>query len=232
MGDLRRRGAGWTARADSLAVRFSAAPARVLAALLAANVVLGAAGVWVGLTFFDDPAVYFRELAPGTWLSAAHMLAAAAVARAIHRRRHESFWSLCAAVLAGMAVVELTQPTVFLGKWMQTELGLRAPQGIADVDSILVVGMLAALAAVVLPRALVLLEHPRALALLAVGAAVGAASQTLDTLWPVSAWEFVVEDGLKALAEPFVVAGFLVVLAEHRPDSAPAVSARTATGSA
>lgn len=204
----------------------------MLGVLLAANVVVATAGVWLGAALLDDPAAYFRELAPGTWLSAAHILAAAVVARAIHRRRsdrsrrwYEDFWGLCAAGLGGLAVVELTQPTVFVGKWLQYDLGLRPPGGVADIDAMLLVALLTVLAGALLPRALVLLAHPRALALFAVGVALGVASQGLDTLWPVSTWEFVVEDGLKALAQPFLVTGFLLVLADRRADGASPVSA-------
>jgi hypothetical protein len=83
---------------------------------------------------------------------------------------------------------------------------------------LLVSALLVGLAVVVLSRARALLAHPWALALLVAGGALGAASQTLDALWPVSAWGFVVEDGLKSIAEPFIIVGFLVVLATHRGD--------------
>jgi hypothetical protein len=175
-------------------------------------------GVALGLVLLDDPALYFRELMPGTLLSAAHFVAAALVARAIHRRDrigrrwYDSFWGLSAVVLAVLAVVELTQPTVFLGKWLQNEVGVRAPAGLADVDGTLVTMLLVMVAAVLAVRALEVVRHPRALVLFAGAAALGATSQFIDATARVSAWEFVVEDSLKALAGPFLVAGYLAAL--------------------
>jgi hypothetical protein len=214
----------WALAADARALAWSESPRRALGLLLGANLALGAVGVGAGAALAGDPALYFRELAPGTWLSAAQIVAAAVVARAIHlrhrddgaRRWHQSLWGLAAVMLAGLAVVELAQPTVFAGKWLQSELGVRARSGIADVDAVLVVTLLVALLLILLPHARALFEHPRALLLLGAGFALGAASQALDSLWPVSDWEFVVEDGLKLLAEPFVLAGLLVVLASRR----------------
>jgi hypothetical protein len=206
------------AAADAAAVRFSSRPGAVLGWLLAANVVLAAAGVAVGLVLMDDAALYFRELMPGTLLSAAHILAAALVALAIHRRDprgrpwHESFWGLSAVLLAVLVVVELGQPTVFLSKWVQKDLGLRAPAGIADVDGLLVAFLLTAVAAILAARALDLLRYPRALVVFAGAALLGATSQFIDATSRVSEWEFVVEDGVKALAGPFLLAGYLIVL--------------------
>ena len=217
---VRGRVGRWAATADAQALRWSATPGRALALLLGVNVALGAAGIGLGLALLGDPALYFRELAPGTWISAGQIAAAAVVARAIHgrqaegsRRWFESFWGLCAAALAVLALVELTQPTVFAGKWLQSEAGVHAPSGIADVDAVLVVSLLVGLLVILLPHARPLLEHPRAVLLLGAGLALGAASQALDSLWRVSEWEFVVEDGLKLLAEPFILVGLLVVLA-------------------
>ena len=213
-----RRFARWLAAADALAVRYSARPVVVLAWLLAANAVLAAAGVAVGLVVLDDPALYFRELMPGTLLSAAHILAAAVVARAIHRRDPrkrrwlESFWGLSAVLLTALVVVELAQPTVFLSHWLRDDLGLRAPSGIADLDGLLMTFVLAAVAVVLAARALDVLRYPRALALFACAALLGATSQFIDATFRVSAWEFILEDGVKALAGPFLLAGYLVVL--------------------
>jgi hypothetical protein len=213
-----RRLARGVAAADAAAVRYSARPGVVLAWLLAANVVLASAGVAAGLVVLDDPALYFRELMPGTLLSAAHILAAAVVARAIHRRDprerrwFESFWGLSAVLLAALVVVELAQPTVFLSHWLRDDLGLRAPSGIADLDGLLMTFVLAAVAVTLAARALDVLRYPRALALFACAASLGATSQFIDATFRVSAWEFVLEDGVKALAGPFLLAGFLVVL--------------------
>jgi hypothetical protein len=214
--------------ADALAVRWSFAPGAVLRWLLAANVGLGAAGVSLGLMLRDDPALYFREMMPGTWLSGAQILAAAVIARAIHRREHgggrrwhESLWGLSAVMLVAFAVVELTQPTVFLGKWLQSHADVRAPLGISDVDAVLLIALLAGAGAVLATRAGALLRHPRALPLFACAGALVAASQAIDATFAVSAWEFVVEDGLKALAEPFLIAGYLVVLGRVIASSRP-----------
>ena len=207
----------WILAGDAAAVRYSARPGAVLGWLLAANVVLATVGVAAG-SLAGDPALYFRELMPGTWLSAGHILAAAVTARAIHRRDprgrrwYESFWGLSAVLLAGLAVVELTQPTVFLSKWLQNDAGLRAPSAIVDLDGMMMAFVLGAVAVILAARALEVLRHPRALGLFAAAAALGAVSQFIDATSRVSTWEFVVEDGVKALAGPFLVAGYLVVL--------------------
>ena len=208
---------GRLATADALAVRYSARPSLVVAVLLPANVVLAAAGVAVGV-LVGDPALYFRELMPGTLLSAAHLLAAALVARAIHRRDprarrwHESFWGLSAALLTVLVVVELTQPTTVLSKWLQSDVGVRAPSGFVDVDGLMVALLLVGVAGILALRSLELLRHPRALAFFACAAAFGAASQYMDATVRVSAWQFVLEDGTKALAGPFLLAGYLAAL--------------------
>ena len=192
---------------------------RVLACLLAANVVLAAAGVALGHLLLDDPALYFRELMPGTLLNAAHLLAAAIAARAVHRRDprlrrwHESFWGLSAVLLTALVVIELAQPTVYLGHWLRDDLGLRPPAGVADLDGLLMAFLLAGVAATLAARALDVLRQPRALVLFACAALLGATSQFIDATARVSAWEFVVEDTVKALAGPFLLAGYLVALA-------------------
>jgi hypothetical protein len=204
--------------ADAAAVRYSVRPGAVLAWLLAANVVLAAAGVTAGHVVLDDPALYFRELMPGTLLSAAHILAAAVAARAIHRRDPrerrwlESFWGLSAVLLAALVIVELAQPTIYLSHWLRDDLGLRAPLGIADLDGLLMTFVLAAVAVMLAARARDVLRHPWALASFACAALLGATSQYIDATFRVSAWEFVLEDGVKALAGPFLLAGYLVVL--------------------
>jgi hypothetical protein len=204
--------------ADAAAVRWSPRTGSVLVWLLAANALLAAAGVGLGLLLFDDAALWFRELMPGTLLSAAHMLAAAVTARAIHRREpsrrrwYESFWGLSATLLAVLAAVELTQPTVFFSHWLRDTHGVRAPEGISDVDGLLVTLLLVAVVATLAPRALVLLRYPRALAFFAGAALLAAASQFIDATARVSEWEFVVEDGAKALAGPFLLAGYLAAL--------------------
>lgn len=204
--------------ADATAIRYSAEPGVVLAWLLTANVVLGAAGVALGLGLLDDPALYFRELMPGTLLSAAQILAAALVARSIHlrdrrgRRWPESFWGLSAVLLSVLVVVELAQPMVYLSHWLRDDYGLRAPLGISDIDGLLMSLMLAAVAALLALRARDVFRYPRALGLFACAALLGATSQFIDATFRVSAWEFVVEDSAKALAGAFLLAGYLAVL--------------------
>ena len=206
------------AAADATAVRYSARPGAVLAWLLAANVVLAVVGVTAGIVLLDDPALYFRELMPGTLLSAAQILAAAIAARAIHlrdgrkRRWPESFWGLSAALLGVLVVVELAQPVVYLSHWLRDDLGLTAPSGIADIDGLLMSFLLAAVAVVLAARARDVLRYPRALALFGCAALLGATSQFIDATFEVSAWEFVVEDTLKALAGAFLLVGYLAVL--------------------
>lgn len=217
-GARRSRAAAWVDAADAAAVRWSARTGFVLVWLLAANAVFATAGVALGLLLFDDAALWFRELMPGTLLSAAHMLAAAIAARGVHlrdprgRRWHESFWGLSGALLAVLAAVELTQPTVFLSHWLRDAHGVRAPDGFSDVDGLLVTFLLVAVVVALAPRALVLLRYRRALALFAGAAMLAATSQLIDATARVSEWEFVVEDGAKALAGPFLLAGYLAAL--------------------
>jgi hypothetical protein len=207
------------AAADAVAVRWSSRVGRVLLILLPANAALAALGVALGTWLRDDPALYFRELMPGTLVSAAHLVAAALVARSIHlrepsrRRWHDSFWGLSAALLLLLAVVELTQPTVFLSHWLGNDVGLREPSGFADIDAVLMVVLLGAVALVLLRRVLDVLRHPRALVLFACTAFLGALSQAIDATHDVSTWEFVVEDGLKAMTGPFLLAAYLAALA-------------------
>ena len=213
-----RRRHRYLALADAAAVRFSGRPGLVLAALLFANVVLASAGVAVGHVLLDDPALYFRELMPGTLLSAAHILAAAGVARAIQqrdshgRRWTESFWGLSAVVLAALVVVELAQPTIYLSHWLRDAHGFRPPSGVADLDGLLMAVLLAAVALLLARRAGDVVRYPRALGLFASAAVFGAISQFIDATVHVSAWGFVFEDGAKALAGPFLLVGYLVVL--------------------
>lgn len=216
---LRTTAARWSARADLAAVEHSARPAHALAVLLAAGLGLAAVGIPAGLLVHDDPALYFREGMPGTWLSAAMLLAAAVTARAAHRRErtgrwHESFWGVSAAVLLALVAVELLQPTIFLGHWLEDSVGAVAPFGFRDLDALLLVLVLAGALALLARHVLDLRGHPVALGLFAVTGALAAASQGLDAFWPVSEWEFVAEEGLKATAEPFLVAAYLVGLAD------------------
>ena len=210
------RGHDLAASVERLALRAAVQPFRALLALLGINLALAglfaAAGKLAG-----DEALFFRELAPGTWLSFAQLLFIAAIAAAIHRRGaarawHQTFWGLCAGVFLLFAFDEITQSTIFLSHALEDGFGLTATQGFHDLQAVLLTLGFAAAALVLLPRALVLRHHPVALGLFAVGALLGAASQSLDSFAQVSRTEFVAEETLKLAAEAFFVGGFLVAL--------------------
>jgi hypothetical protein len=173
-----------------------------------------------GWALLGDQAAFYRELMPGTWLSATILLATGAAALAIHRGfgtpGKRDFWSLSAAVFAVLAVDELTQPTVFLSKWLKAEHQVAAPAPFNDVDSILLVALLVGCLALLARHALVLLRHRTTVVLFAIGLVLGAASQTLDSVVEPSRWEFVAEECLKLAALPFVLAGYLAALREMR----------------
>ena len=168
----------------------------------------------------DDQAAFYRELMPGTWLSFGLLLMTAATALALHRAvgtaGRRDFWSLSALVFVALAVDEIAQPTVFVSKWLKAEHQIAAPAPFNDVDSILVIALLAGCAAVLARHALVLLRHRTTIALFAVGLALGAASQTLDSVVEPTRWEFVAEECLKLAAIPFVLAGYLAALRDSR----------------
>lgn len=216
--DVRGRVHRWSRRADDLAVEHAAAPWRALRLLLAASIAGLAVGVPAGILIRDDPALWLREGMPGTWLSGLMLLAAAAAARAAfrrergHRRWHSSFWGLSAAILGALTAVELLQPTIYVGHWLEDRFGASAPLGIHGVDAVLLMVLMAAVLLALAPRVLVLRHHPRAALLLCVAGVCAVASQGLDSFMPVGEWQFVAEDGLKALGEPFLIAGYLVAL--------------------
>jgi hypothetical protein len=113
--------------------------------------------------------------------------------------------------LTAFAIDEATQLTIFLADGLSA-LGALAPAGFKDLDAFLLTVVLIAGAAACLRYGWTLLSHPGAVALLIVGVGLGAASQTLDSVLSSSSSEFVVEDSLKLLAEPFLIGGYLVVL--------------------
>lgn len=211
----------WSERADELAVEHAADPIRAMRLMLALTVAALAIGIPLGVLVHDDAALWLREGMPGTWLSAAMLLAAGAAARAIHRREPgaprtlASFWGLSGAILAVLAVVELLQPTQFAGVWLRDHAGAVAPFGIENVDAVLMIVLLIGVGLLLAPRAPVLLRHRKALGLMSVAVAVGVVCQGIDSVVPVGMVEFIVEDGLKALGEPFLVAGYLVALRDH-----------------
>ena len=204
-------------RLDSLMLVASAAPLRALGILLAVN--LAGSAVFAGAgAATGDGALFFREGMPGTWLSFAELLLAAYVARSVHgvehagRPWHRDFWGLCAAVFAVFAIDEILGTSQMLGTWLNEGLGLSPAEGFNDVGAVLLTLLFAGAALVLVPRALVLLRRPLALVLLAGGAALGAASQALDSFVSPTRWEFVAEESLKLGAEAFLLAGFLAAL--------------------
>ena len=201
---------------DRLAVRGAQRPLRALALLLGINLALAALFAGAGLVAGDE-ALFFRELAPGTWLSFAQLLFIAAAAGAIHRRAgarawHQTFWGLCGAIFLVFAFDEITQATIFLSHALEDGFGLTAASGFHDLQAVLLTLGFATAALVLLPRAMVLRHHPAALCLFAAAALLGAASQSLDSFAPTTRAEFVAEESLKLVAEAFFVGGFLVAL--------------------
>jgi hypothetical protein len=195
-------------------------PLAVLGQILAAGAALAVCFTAFGWALLGDQAAFYRELMPGTWLSAALLLFIAATALAIHRAAGEpgrrDFWSLSAIVFVVLAVDELSQPTVFVSKWLKSEHQIAAPAPFNDVDSILLVALLVGCLVLLARHALVLLRHRTTIVLFAIGLALGAASQTLDSVVEPTRWEFVAEECLKLSAIPFVLAGYLAALRDIR----------------
>jgi len=191
-----------------------------MAALLALDAALAACFVAGGLALTGDPAELFRELAPGTWLSFAQLLFAAAAAWAIHRQVDgdrpwsRSLWGLSAVILLVFAFDEITQSAIYLSQALESGLGMGAAGGFHDLEAVLLTLLFAAAGLVVLPRMAALLEHPRALALLVLAVAVGLTSQGLDSFAPATRWEFVAEESLKLTAEVLLIGGLLLVLSD------------------
>lgn len=210
----------WSERADDLAVEHCADPLLTLRRLLLFTAGTLAVGIPLGLVVRGDAALWLREGMPGTWVSGVMLLAAAVAARGAYRREAghppvlASFWGLSASILALLVAVELFQPTIFIGHWLEDH-GNSAPLGIADVDAMLMILLLAGVGLLLAPRALVLLHHRGALALLAIAVMIGMAVQGIDSIFPVSETEFVIEDSLKALGMPFLVCGYLWALRDH-----------------
>jgi hypothetical protein len=206
------------ARADALAVELADRPGRTLAMVLAADLALAACFVAIGLGLFGDQAGLFRELAPGTLLSFAQLLLIAAIAWAAYRRADGSrrwwmsFWGLSAAFFLLFAFDEVTQSAMFLAEGLENWFAARPASGFHDVEAVLLTLLFVTAALVLLPRALVLLRHPGALALLGIGVALGVASQSLDSFAPATRWEFVAEETFKLAAEAFFIGGFLLAL--------------------
>lgn len=205
-----------TELSDRLVSRMAVRPLAATAALVGLSLTLSAVFAGAGRLTGDD-ALFFRELAPGTWLSFAGLLLIASTAGAIHRReaggRHwyQTFWGLCAGIFIAFAFDEITQSAIYLSDLLE-RFGLTAAGGFHDLEAVLLtLGFLAA-GLVLLPRAAVLRHHPLALGLLALAGLIGAASQGLDSFARTTPAEFVGEETLKLLAEAVFAGGFLVAL--------------------
>ncbi len=189
---------------------------RSLAALVALALTLSACFFAAGRLAGDD-ALFFRELAPGTWLSFAGLTFIAATAAAIHRRDPgaqswpQSFWGLSAAIFLVFAFDEITQSAIFLSHLLEG-FGLTATAGFHDLEAVLLTLGFAAAGLLLLPRAIVLRHHPLAASLFVIAALIGAASQGLDSFARATPAEFVAEETLKLVAEAVFAGGFLVAL--------------------
>jgi hypothetical protein len=182
--------------------------------------VLAVAFILAGQALFADQAEFFRELMPGTWLSFAQIAFIAVIALAIHgelipgaRLRLDNLWGISVAVFLVFAFDEATQLTIFLADGL-TAAGAQTPVGFKDLDAFLVTVLLVAGGAALLRYGRALLAHPAAVVLLAIGVGLGAGSQALDSLFASTPSEFAAEESLKLAAEPFLIAGYLLVL--HR----------------
>jgi hypothetical protein len=214
-----RRPARVLHRLELLAVSLSETPMRALLVVLGVNLALGALFVAIGYWLIGDQAELFRELEPGTWLSFAELSFVAVIARTIHLRvahgrgwrRLDNFWALSAAVFCVFAFDEITQATVFLGEALEHS-GISRPHQWRDIDAFLLTVLFLAAAGLLLRQVDELLRHKRAVLVLAVGVALGAVSQGLDSLLRSTPWEFVTEESIKLAAEPFFIAGYLLAL--------------------
>jgi hypothetical protein len=189
-------------------------------AIFAADLLLIGLFIPIGELVFGDPAELFRELMPGTLLSVAQLLFLAVIALAIHRQtvgasrlRLDNLWGISVVVFTVFAIDEATQLTIFLSDALSSA-GALAPAGFQDLDAFLVTVLLLAGGAALMRYGTTLLSYPGALVLIGIGVVLGAASQTLDSVFAVSAGEFVAEESLKLSAEPFLIGGYLLIL--HR----------------
>jgi hypothetical protein len=205
-------------RGQRLATAAAGRPYAAIVGLLLLNASLAIAFTLAGRALFADPAEFFRELMPGTWLSFAELLFVAAIAMTIHagafgsrRPRLDNFWGLSAIVFAVFAFDEITQLTVFLSHALAS-LGALAPQGFRDLDAFLLSVLFLAAGAVLVRYARDLLPYRTAIGVLAVGVLLGMASQSLDSALKSTSGEFVAEESFKLAAEPFLIGGYLLVL--------------------
>lgn len=211
----------WTRLADRserLAIRASGRPFATIGLVLIVNTVLAAIFIGAGELLFSDPAEFFRELMPGTWLSFLELLFVASIASTIYhqgggtgRMGLDNFWGLSAAIFSFFAFVEITQINRFLSDALSS-VGTLAPEGFIDLDGFLLSVLLLLAAAGLLFYVRDLFAHPRAMAILALGVFVGATSQALDATLHTTSAEFVAEESAKLAAEAFLIGGYLLVL--------------------
>jgi len=201
---------------DRLVGRMAVRPLASMVALMGLSLTLSACFAGAGRLAGDD-ALFFRELAPGTWVSFAALMLIAATAGAIHRRDapgrawYQTFWGLSAGAFLVFAFDEITQSAIYFSHLLEG-FGLTATGGFHDLEAVLLTLGFVAIGLVLLPRAIVLRHHPGALCLLAAAVLIGAASQGLDSFARATPTEFVAEETLKLLAEAVFAGGFLLAL--------------------
>ena len=189
-----------------------------MGAVLVVNALLAGVFIGAGELLFSDPAEFFRELMPGTWLSFLELLFVASIASTIYRHGGgsgrmglDNFWGLSAAAFALFAFVEITQINRFISDGLSS-LGTLAPEGFIDLDGFLLSVLLLVVAGALLFYVRDLFAYPRAMVLMAVGVLVGVTSQALDATLHTTSAEFIAEESSKLAAEAFIISGYLLVL--------------------
>ena len=200
--------------------RAAARPGQTFLLFLGLNAGLAVWFVAIGAALAGDPALLFRELGPGTRVSFCQLLIVAATAWALHRRDaavagrrwHDDLWGICAAFFLLFALLEISQGSLFLTKWLNQDFGLAPADGFHDLDAVLLTLLFSGCALLLASRARPLLQHPRALAVLVLGGLLGALSQGLDSVFDPTPWVVVAEESLKLSAEVFLIGGFVLIL--------------------
>jgi membrane-associated phospholipid phosphatase len=118
------RGRDLLERAIGVSRRAAERPYAATLALLGANLVLILACIGSGELVFGDPAEFFRELMPGTWLSVAQIAFIAVIALAIHRElfgasrvRLDNLWSFPSAHSASAVALYVMLAVIATTLW-------------------------------------------------------------------------------------------------------------------
>lgn len=191
---------------------WAPAAALIITGTAAAIAALAVAG-WV---LRDDPGRGFQEGKPGTMMSVALLLAAAALSVLVARspgpaaRRHRSsFWLLLAAALVFLAADDWWMLHERLDLWVHSLVGADPENRITDhLDDVVVAGYGIVLAATAWARCDALLRSPwfvRCAAASGVLFAFMVATDIATDTWVVA------EEGAKLMAEAFLVAGLLAL---------------------